>query len=343
MNLDTQSTRQRPHATYASRSTNAAPKAPRRHTHTHQTLRDQRTSDAPGTPESSDATPDKAPTLRIPPSARSQLKKELNYRHNPLRLAKAQLPQSQTDREDQRRAILEAASKLGDNVVLSHTSAWLAHGYALPYELIDDTIYVYVPKGNIRVRRSNVRCMRRSSMAETTTITGVTVTTPAQTWLDVGHLKPSLAIYVSMADCLVGRSDRKLAHLQRFISGAGACKGVGLARRALPLVRNGAESVKETETRLRILSAGLPEPELNHNIYDTAGRLMGRADMMYRAQKVIVEYDGACHGSDKARRRDAQRRNALQHDGWKVLTVTQSSFDDPDQEWLQQLRRLLRP
>lgn len=234
--------------------------------------------------------------------------------------------------------ILAEARTMADQLVVSHTSAWILHGLPVPWELGYETSYVCVPKGTHRVRRRNVKCVQRTSRPEVQDMDGVLVTTPMQTWLDLGHLKTTLATYVGLGDALVGRSSTKLAKFRRFMSDVGSCKGVRFARIAVPFVRAGVESLKESETRLRILAAGLPEPELNQNVYGAGGQHVARADMLYREARVVVEYDGAHHGLEWARRKDASRRNALIHEGWRVLTVTQSSFDDPRREWLDQLR-----
>lgn len=237
--------------------------------------------------------------------------------------------------------ILSEARTMADQLVVSHTSAWILHNLPVPWELGYETSYVCVPEGTHRIRRRNVKCVQRTSRPEVQNIDGVLVTTPRQTWLDLGHLKTTLATYVGLGDALVGRSSAKLAGFQRFMSDVGSCKGVRFARIAVPFVRAGAESLKESETRLRIVAAGLPEPELNQNVYRADGQHLARADMLYRDARVVVEYDGAYHGLECARRRDASRRNALVHEGWRVLTVTQSSFSDPRREWLDQLRSWL--
>lgn len=72
-------------------------------------------------------------------------------------------------------------------------------------------------------------------------------------------------------------------------------RGAAALSRALPLVRAGAESRTETLLRLLLLHAGLPEPEVNRDIRAQNGAFLGRADLVYPAFKVIVEYDGDHH------------------------------------------------
>lgn len=54
----------------------------------------------------------------------------------------------------------------------------------------------------------------------------------------------------------------------------------------------------ETLLRLLLVRAGLPEPELNQELFDARGRWIGRFDMVHREARVIVEYDGDQHRKD---------------------------------------------
>lgn len=242
---------------------------------------------------------------------------------------------------EERNGLLSEAVRIGSHVVVSHVTAWRLHDMHVPAELTDEKLHVSVRDGARRVRRSGVRCYRRTTRPDLVDIDGVPVTSPEQTWVDLAQLKPTLVTHVALGDALVGGSMRKLMALQSFVYSTHSSRGVRLSRRALSLVRLGAESVKETETRLRIVDAGLPEPELNLNLYDRNGMLLGRGDMVYRKARVVVEYDGAHHGREAVRRRDASRRNAFQHAGWRMITLPQGSLNDPDQEWLRQLRHYL--
>ena len=67
--------------------------------------------------------------------------------------------------------------------------------------------------------------------------------------------------------------------------------GIVRAARALALADGRAESPLETRGRLALLSAGLPRPELQVEIYDEAGRI-GRVDAWYEEAALAVEFDG---------------------------------------------------
>jgi hypothetical protein len=99
-------------------------------------------------------------------------------------------------------------------------------------------------------------------------------------------------------------------------------RGCRRARAALAFVRQGAESRPETLLRLLLVRAGLPEPDLNVEIRDVAGRLLGRADLVYRKAHVIVEYDGDHHRTSTAQyEKDMTRVERLIAAGWTVIRV----------------------
>jgi Protein of unknown function (DUF559) len=108
-------------------------------------------------------------------------------------------------------------------------------------------------------------------------------------------------------------------------------RGARNARRAIDLMRPGAESRPESLLRLLLGSAGFPEPEVNASIRDESAIPIGRFDLVYRDVKVAVEYDGQQHRtSSRQYDRDEGRIEAAMHAGWLVVRIRfQSLFDDP--------------
>lgn len=106
--------------------------------------------------------------------------------------------------------------------------------------------------------------------------------------------------------------------------------------RAASLVRAGAESVKESHTRLVCVLAGLPEPERQVTI-TVDGRWIGRVDMLFRAQRVVLEFEGRQHLNDTDQwNRDIARYNELRDAGYRVVQVTSEMLRDPEAlvEWI---------
>lgn len=106
--------------------------------------------------------------------------------------------------------------------------------------------------------------------------------------------------------------------------------GVVRARRAADQVRAGVDSVAETDVRLLIRFARLPEPEVNGWVFNDAGIAVARGDLVYRAYKVIVEYDGWHHERDaRQRQKDHLRRERLEAAGWSVIVITVEDLKNP--------------
>jgi hypothetical protein len=67
--------------------------------------------------------------------------------------------------------------------------------------------------------------------------------------------------------------------------------------------------------------AGFPEPELNGAIHASDGGWLAEGDLVWRAQRVIGEYQGAGHAGIRNRSLDAYRNGSLVDKGWTVLEI----------------------
>lgn len=95
----------------------------------------------------------------------------------------------------------------------------------------------------------------------------------------------------------------------------------GRLKRALPEIREGAESAQETALRLAIIRAGLPEPELNWCLYDHSGRFVARLDLAYPEYRVASEYDGRQHAEAEQFARDADRWESIRVLDWQLVRI----------------------
>ncbi len=75
--------------------------------------------------------------------------------------------------------------------------------------------------------------------------------------------------------------------------------------------------------------AGLPDPELNIDVFDDRGRFVGCVDLAYPQQRVAIEYLGMLHGEQWAQ--DVERLAALRAAGWTVIEVTSPLLKRPDE------------
>ncbi|MFD5599642.1 endonuclease domain-containing protein [Leucobacter sp. NPDC058333] len=131
----------------------------------------------------------------------------------------------------------------------------------------------------------------------------------------------------------VSRFDRPPSTRRGLVAAAArfaGTNGTELRREILPLIRVGAESPAESELRLVLADAGLPEPTIQCPVR-VAGRTL-HADLGYPALKIAIEYEGAYHfGSDAVEqaRRDITRVRAMEAAGWRVFRVTSHDLRNP--------------
>ena len=183
-------------------------------------------------------------------------------------------------------------------------------------------------------RHSGVRGVKVSAaLADIRTHKGMRMTTPATTW---AMLAAELTVreLVILGDFFVrvprddrGRLDpsRRLATTTELARTVGAGRRVGVAklRQAIEMIRVGSASPLETEFRLDAASGGLPEPELDVEIRDARGRLLGISELVYAKQKVAVEIEGDHHRTDRAQwHRDIDKYAAYAAHGWEVVRLT---------------------
>jgi len=81
-----------------------------------------------------------------------------------------------------------------------------------------------------------------------------------------------------------------------------------------------AESPMETRLRWLLLEAGLPRPQVQVPLHNSAGRFVGRADLYYPAARLVIEYDGGNHRDRLVE--DNRRQNLLIDTGFRVLRFT---------------------
>ena len=197
-----------------------------------------------------------------------------------------------------------------------------------------EPLQVAVPTDAAPPRVAGVRGRRiASDRGQAYEVGGLITMDPVST---VALLSPQLDVdqIVVMLDAIVTPSQRYpgLRMVRPFcssdsirlqIAALGAFPGVRKMRDAVELVRNGVDSPKETQTRLAIVDAGLPEPVVQHAVQD-AGGLVATVDLAYPDLKIAIEYEGDGHRTDREQWRiDIQRQRRLEELGWVVIRLTE--------------------
>ncbi|WP_243064812.1 DUF559 domain-containing protein [Humibacter sp. RRB41] len=166
---------------------------------------------------------------------------------------------------------------------------------------------------------------------------GLRVTSAASTWASLGAL--SLPDSIALGDFFcrawrtgfgrpnAGRPPLATVADLRAALATGRRRGAPTLRAAIELIREDSWSPRESRVRYELVSAGLPEPELNVDVFDESGRFQGCVDMLYRRQRVIVEYHGMLHRDTWAA--DVERIAAFRDAGWTVIEVTTTLLANP--------------
>lgn len=226
------------------------------------------------------------------------------------------------------------AAKMRQGAYFSHVTAALLWGMWLPPVLQRRMLLDVGVPPHLRAPRD--RRMKGHHLIErpglVTTRRGVRVASPWETWCQLATVLGIIDLVVAGESLLAkNRPDRlRLGSLADAVAVGGRPRQ-RLLERALPLLREGSRSARETELRLLLVAAGIPEPEMNGNIEDGQGRWIGEFDLIWRAQRLVVEYDGEDHFlRPEIGRRDLARTRELEANGWKVVRVMKDDLVRPE-------------
>lgn len=212
---------------------------------------------------------------------------------------------------------------LSSDAAYSHiTAAWL---WAAPMPpRCDWRVHVTVPASWQPPRRRGLVGHEAELPGDhLTTQHGLTVTSTARTFVDLGAVL-DLADLVAVGDFFVGQQLCRLGAIDEVLAWASGRRGVRRARLARTLINGAARSRPESLIRVWCSLGGLPEPEVNGWIEDPFGVPCYQGDLVFRAARVIVEYDGGHHRDADQFTADLRRRNHLQRWGWRIVHVEAS-------------------
>jgi hypothetical protein len=236
-----------------------------------------------------------------------------------------------SERERVRR-LAEAFSRVqGAGTFFAGRTAAVLLGASLPHGT-DLTVGVLAPGRAPRGR--GVRGVKVSPhLVSLVSLDGLVLSSPASTWAMLGR-ELTLRELVIVGDAFVRiprdahgipQPHRQLTSIPQFLRAieAGPRAGIGLLREAARLIRVGSSSPLETEFRLDVQAAGLPEPDLDVEIRDRSGRLVGITELVFSAFRVVAEVEGDHHRTDRRQwDRDIEKYNAYTALGWEVVRVT---------------------
>lgn len=242
---------------------------------------------------------------------------------------------------------LAAATALGlpRGTAFSHATAALLLGLPVPWAVAraPGPLDVMRETDAAPIRRRGCRFHRGLERRRVIEVGGLLVTSPIDTWLDLAVCWGRTDLVV-LGDAIVAAGWASPQVLRARAEAGRGRRGIRTARAAGDLVRVGSASPQESRCRCLFVDEGLPEPRLNVELRDPYGFHVATVDFLWRESKVVGEYDGDQHRTDRrAWRYDRARRARIEDLGWTYVEMDGDSLrPGPVQDaLLARLRRLL--
>ena len=225
----------------------------------------------------------------------------------------------------------------GPAAVISHRSAAALWGLLDPFV---GPVSLTVAGSDAGRKRRGIDFQRARGLAavDVRRHRGLPVTAPARTLIDaaaeLSRRRTELALDVALRR---GITSRTAVHEAIARNPHGA--GVRTIRPLLDPAGPSSVTLSPPEERLYALlrRGGVPLPEANLPIGDPFSPIRlerYRPDMMWRAQHVVVEYDGdEFHSGERAIAYDARRDAEMIRAGWRVIRLVDADLSDRP-EWV---------
>lgn len=231
---------------------------------------------------------------------------------------------------------MAAVLACGETAVLSHDSAAATWELA-PAQGDGAAVHVSV-QGGCRAPGRGVRVHRVGPLAtdEITRLDGIPITTPARTLLDLAAHANEGALERALARAdRAGAVDRE--SIERLLARRPRRPG---ARRLAALLAGTRPALTRSEAEARFLAlirkARLREPEANVVVRGY------EVDLLWRAERLVVEIDGyAFHSSRAAFEADRRRDSALAASGFRVVRVTWAQLSNEPEALLARIAQAL--
>ncbi len=230
--------------------------------------------------------------------------------------------------------------------------------------IFEDPVSALVSSPNRRSQSSIFRCLVCSTPLPPRSFAllpeGYLIPIPALTVANLARELPPLQLAECASElCSAYRKDPRdprgmhdrspvldIAELRDYLNRASGVTGSKAARRVAPFIVEASASPMETTLALLLClpkqkgGMGLPKPEMNAritippNLRRLAKRGYVRADLLWRRQKVLVEYDSDwAHANTRSLNADAAKRNVLQRMGYTVITLTKDQVNEWGAFW----------
>ena len=97
----------------------------------------------------------------------------------------------------------------------------------------------------------------------------------------------------------------------------------------------------ETRSRLLLVLADLPAPEVGLDVFDDSGGWISRPDLSYPSVRIAIEYQGDLHREKQQWRDDLVSRRLLRDLGWELVELSARDIYQAPQRTVNYIHRLL--
>lgn len=184
-----------------------------------------------------------------------------------------------------------AAAKRNRGTIIGYESAATVQAMPL-WNPVPDHVTLLVSRTQFNGRRNRL-VLRQLEIppADVIVVDGVSITSPARTWLDVARTR-DLADALAAGDAglragLFTRDDLQSALIRA--EGTRGCRHAALALKHVDGVR---ESPGESGSWAYFVDHRLELPECQVELRDSSGRLVARVDFRWKGARVVGEFDG---------------------------------------------------
>lgn len=218
--------------------------------------------------------------------------------------------------------------------IISHETA--AALWGIIQEEAGPPLHVTSPPGGSRVKRPDLVTAHRCQVLDVDQreMSGLRLTSPARTWVDVAASVGLLEALVLADRCRragrpeYGQSAEPLAsgeELRAAVARRGRTRGLANVRSALDLSRDAVDSPMETLLRYYMHEAGLPEPEVNAWLRDEYGNPIVQPDLSIWDYRVAIQYEGwEFHSDPQQMLKDVRRHEDTEALGWLEVRITKA-------------------
>jgi hypothetical protein len=232
---------------------------------------------------------------------------------------------------DVRSRALALVPLLHPDQYFSHTTAAELQGLRMPERHLPPLLHLTYRDAHRAMRRPGIVGHKTLRPAPVVRLDGgIPVSAPLAAWCES---VPLLGVdeLIAMGDGLVCRRSpvATLDDLRDAALSRAGQRGAARLRLALPHIRSGTDSFRETLLRLVVVRGGLPEPEVNPPLTDRHGVVIAHGDIAWRRYRVVLEYEGRQHAEDAEQFAiDIRRLDDLAAEDYRVIRVDRRLLRD---------------